>query len=156
MYHEQGWKYWDDKSMMLQYTRSIYQKSGIAQSAYVAQGFSPVTFATGTDSTMGTVEKKEVWLIDCMAILGHMTTPVSRKGFAFTDHTELFLQLDEEYNYYFIGSCVRTIFWLDASRIQLPHLSFWYSAPIWTDSRLIRKHDTWFGEDSQWNGIGTK
>jgi len=40
------------------YTRSKYQKYGIAQSVYVPQGFSPVTFATGTDGTMGTVEKK--------------------------------------------------------------------------------------------------
>jgi hypothetical protein len=44
--------------LMLQYTRSIYQKYGIAQSAYVAQGFSPVTFRTGTDGAMGTVAKK--------------------------------------------------------------------------------------------------
>ena len=43
---------------MFQYTRSIHQESGVAQSAYVAQGFSPVTFTTGTDSTVGTVEKK--------------------------------------------------------------------------------------------------
>jgi len=41
-----------------QYTRSIRQKSDIAQCAYVAQGFSPVTFTTGTDGAMGTVEKK--------------------------------------------------------------------------------------------------
>ena len=43
---------------MFQYTRSIYQKYGIAQSVYVPQWFSPVTFTTGTDGTMGTVEKK--------------------------------------------------------------------------------------------------
>jgi len=44
--------------LMLQYTRSKCQETGIAQSVYVTQGFSPVTFATGTDGTMGTVEKK--------------------------------------------------------------------------------------------------
>jgi len=44
---------------MFQYTRSKYQKCGIAQSVYVTQGFSPVTCATGTDGTMGTVEKKK-------------------------------------------------------------------------------------------------
>jgi hypothetical protein len=39
----------------------------------------------------------------------------SKKGFAFTDHTELFLQLDGEYcNYYFVDHGVRTLFWLDA------------------------------------------
>ena len=43
---------------MFQYTRSKYQGTGIAQSVYIAQGFSPVTFATGTDGAMGTVEKK--------------------------------------------------------------------------------------------------
>jgi len=44
--------------LTLQYTRSIYQKYGIAQSVYVPQGFSPVTLTTGTDGTMRTVEKK--------------------------------------------------------------------------------------------------
>ena len=39
--------------------RSIHQESGIAQSAYVAQGFSPVAFAARTDGTVGTVEKQE-------------------------------------------------------------------------------------------------
>ena len=52
-----------------------YQKSGIAQSAYVAR-FSPVTFTTGTDGTMGTVEKKRCDdRIDSLhGNLGHMTT----------------------------------------------------------------------------------
>ena len=46
------------RSWLLMCTRSKYQKNGIALSAYVAQGFSLVTFMTGTDGTMGTVEKK--------------------------------------------------------------------------------------------------
>ena len=44
--------------LMLQYTRSKCQGTGIAQGVYVTQGFSPVTFMTETDGTMGTVEKK--------------------------------------------------------------------------------------------------
>jgi hypothetical protein len=32
--------------------------AGIAQSAYVTQGFSPVAFAAGTDGTVGTVKKR--------------------------------------------------------------------------------------------------
>ena len=46
------------KSTHVQYTRSIHQESGIAQSADVAQGFNPVTFTTVTDGVM-TVEKKK-------------------------------------------------------------------------------------------------
>ena len=50
-----------------------YREYGIAQSAYVAQGFSPVTFITGTDGAMGTVGKKE--RIDSLhGNFGHMTT----------------------------------------------------------------------------------
>ena len=32
--------------------------AGIAQSAYVTQGFSPVAFAAGSDGTVGTVKKR--------------------------------------------------------------------------------------------------
>ena len=56
------------KKLTFQCTRSINQESGIDQSAYVAQGFSPVTFATGTDGAMGTVEKNRWWLQNDMAI----------------------------------------------------------------------------------------
>ena len=39
----------------------------------------------------------------------------SKKGFAFTHHTELFLQLEgNDCNYYFVDHRVRTLFWLDA------------------------------------------
>jgi len=39
----------------------------------------------------------------------------SKKGFVFTDHTELFLQLDgNDCNYYFVDHGVRMLFWLDA------------------------------------------
>ena len=39
----------------------------------------------------------------------------SRKGFVFTNHTELFLQLDgNDCNYYFVDHGVETISWLDA------------------------------------------
>ena len=39
----------------------------------------------------------------------------SKKGFVFTDHTELFLQLDgDDCKYYFVDHGVRTLFWLDA------------------------------------------
>ena len=39
----------------------------------------------------------------------------SRKGFVFTKHTELFLQLDgNDCNYYFVDHGVQTLFWLDA------------------------------------------
>ncbi|KIM35667.1 hypothetical protein M413DRAFT_449623 [Hebeloma cylindrosporum] len=39
----------------------------------------------------------------------------SKKGFVFTDQTELFLQLDgNNCNYYFVDHGVRTLFWLDA------------------------------------------
>ena len=39
----------------------------------------------------------------------------SEKGFTFTDHTELFLELDgNDCNYYFVDHGVRTLFWLDA------------------------------------------
>jgi hypothetical protein len=39
----------------------------------------------------------------------------SKKGFVFTNHTELFLQLDgNDCNYYFVDHDVQTIFWLDA------------------------------------------
>ena len=38
----------------------------------------------------------------------------SKKGFAFTDHTELFLELDgNDCNYYFVDHGARTLFWLD-------------------------------------------
>ena len=40
------------------YTHSKYQRTGTAQSVYITQGFSPVTFMTETNSTMGMVEKK--------------------------------------------------------------------------------------------------
>ena len=39
----------------------------------------------------------------------------SKKGFTFTDHTELFLELHEnDCNYYFVDHAFRTLFWLDA------------------------------------------
>jgi len=39
----------------------------------------------------------------------------SKKGFVFTNHTELFLQLDgNDCNYYFVDHGVQTLFWLDA------------------------------------------
>ena len=39
----------------------------------------------------------------------------SKKGFVFTDYTELFLQLDgNDCNYYFVDHGVRTLFWLEA------------------------------------------
>jgi len=39
----------------------------------------------------------------------------SKKGFAFTDRTELFLELDgNDCNYYFVDHGIRTLFWLDA------------------------------------------
>ena len=60
-------------NLTFQCTRSIHQESGIAQSAYVAQGFSPVTFTTGTDGTMGTVEKRGD-RINSIHDWGHMTT----------------------------------------------------------------------------------
>ena len=50
----------NSRTCSIQYKRSIYQIYGIAQSVYISQGFSPVTFTTGTDGTMGTVEKKDV------------------------------------------------------------------------------------------------
>jgi len=46
------------RTCCVQYKRSKYQKYGIAQDVYVPQGFSPVTFTTGTDGAMGTVKKK--------------------------------------------------------------------------------------------------
>ena len=39
----------------------------------------------------------------------------SKKGFVFTDYTELFLQLEgDDCYYYFVDHDVRTLFWLDA------------------------------------------
>jgi hypothetical protein len=39
----------------------------------------------------------------------------SKKGFVFTNLTELFLQLDgNDCNYYFVDHGVQTLFWLDA------------------------------------------
>jgi len=61
--------------LLLQYTRSKYQKSGIAQSAYVAQGFSPVTFTTGTDAQWRRLRKRGDDRIDSLhGNPGHMTT----------------------------------------------------------------------------------
>ena len=68
------------RSLIPQYTRSICHKCGIAQSAYVAQGFGPVTFTTGTDGAMGTVEKKRIDSLH--GNLGHMTTVTYRRPWA--------------------------------------------------------------------------
>jgi len=39
----------------------------------------------------------------------------AKRGFAFTDNMELFLQLDgDDCDYYFVDHCARTLFWLDA------------------------------------------
>ena len=73
---------------MFQYTRSKYHKSGIAQSVYVTQGFSPVTFATGTDGTMGTVEKKRIDSLH--GNLGHMTTSLQTNTDLWNSHSLTF------------------------------------------------------------------
>ena len=55
-----------------------------------------------------TAENISAWVIE-------VEEQASKKGFAFTDHTELFLQLDgNDCNYYFVDHGVRTLFWLDA------------------------------------------
>jgi len=53
-------------------------------------------------------ETISAWLIE-------VEERASKKGFAFTEHTELFLQLDgNDCNYYFVDHGARTLFWLDA------------------------------------------
>jgi len=55
-----------------------------------------------------TTENISAWVIE-------LEERASKKGFVFTDHTELFLQLDgNDCNYYFVDHSVRTLFWLDA------------------------------------------
>jgi len=67
----------------------------------------------------------------------------SRKGFVFTNLTELFLQLDgNDCNYYFVDHGVQTVFWLDVydtselgsfpvvSPSHLSKLNFFHSSPI--------------------------
>jgi hypothetical protein len=55
-----------------------------------------------------TAENISAWVLE-------IEEQASEKGFAFTDHTELFLQLDGiDCNYYFVDHGVRMLFWLDA------------------------------------------
>ena len=55
-----------------------------------------------------TAESISAWVLE-------VEERASKKGFAFTDHTELFLQLEgNDCNYYFVDHGVRTLFWLDA------------------------------------------
>ena len=61
--------------LMFQYKRSIYQKSGIAQSVYVPQGFSPVTFTTGPTAQWGRLRKEMTLQTD--SLHGHMTTSIT-------------------------------------------------------------------------------
>jgi hypothetical protein len=57
---------------------------------------------------LATAENISAWIIE-------VEEQASQKGFKFTDHTELFLQLDgNDCNYYFVDHEVRTLFWLDA------------------------------------------
>jgi hypothetical protein len=52
---------------------------------------------------------------DISAWVTEVEERASKKGFVFTDYTELFLQLDgNDCNYYFVDHGVRTLFWLDA------------------------------------------
>ena len=54
-----------------------------------------------------TAEKISAWVIE-------IEERASKKGTMFTNHTELFLQLDgNDCNYYFVDHGVRTLFWLD-------------------------------------------
>ena len=55
-----------------------------------------------------TAESISAWVLE-------IEERASKKGFGFTDHTELFLQLaGNDCNYYFVDHSVRTLFWLDA------------------------------------------
>jgi len=55
-----------------------------------------------------TAETISAWVIE-------IEERASKKGFTFTQHTELFLQLDgNDCNYYFVDHGARMLFWLDA------------------------------------------
>ena len=68
------------RTCSIRYKRSIYQKYGIAQSVYVPQGFSPVTFTTGPTAQWGRLRKRgdDSSIPYLHGNLGHMTTSRSR------------------------------------------------------------------------------
>lgn len=79
---------------------------------------------------------------DISAWVTEVEERASKKGFVFTDYTELFLQLDgNDCNYYFVDHGVRTLFWLEAYNtselgilpvVSSSHLKTLLEAQYWT------------------------